>query len=105
MTALLPPLEHVHNGCMNCPPKPIKINLNWNIHPGFGCVLLTRDGEVVWSDSRMERQRHGAGAEAVARKDPDHDWRLIVDGPLSGVEYQRHGRSEWVAVASNRGFA
>lgn len=103
--AKLPPLASVRGGCLSCPPKPVKANLNWNLHPGFGAVTLKRDEETVWYDVRGDRERHGRAAENAARKDPHHDWRLIVDGPLSGVEYQRQGVNEWVAVASNQGFA
>lgn len=49
-----------------------------------------------WTVSRVER---------LARQDPDHDWRIILYGPLHGEVYQRHGKSQWVLVESNQGFA
>ena len=42
--------------------------------------------------------------EAVAA-DPDHDWRLRVEGPMGGVVYQRQGCAQWVAVERLDGFA
>ena len=74
---------------------------------GFGYAAVTKDGEEVWSE--------GYGApwnklptlrkfENMARKDPDHDWRAIMHGPLHGEEYQRHGKGKWVLVESNQGF-
>lgn len=49
-----------------------------------------------WTVSRAER---------LARQDPDHDWRIVLYGPLHGEVYQRHGRNQWVLVESNEGFA
>lgn len=49
-----------------------------------------------WTVSRVER---------LARQDPDHDWRIVLLGPLHGEVYQRHGRNQWVLVESNQGFA
>lgn len=49
-----------------------------------------------WTVSRVER---------LARQDPDHDWRIVLYGPLHGEVYQRHGKSQWVLVESNQGFA
>lgn len=49
-----------------------------------------------WTVSRVER---------LARQDPDHDWRIVLLGPLHGEVYQRHGQSQWVLVESNEGFA
>lgn len=42
--------------------------------------------------------------DAVA-EDPEHDWRLTVEGPLGGVVYQRQGCAQWVAVKRLVGFA
>lgn len=102
----LPPLEHApHNGCLNCPPKPKKARLRWNPHPGFGCVDLIRDGEVVQSWYRYEDSRTFITFENHAKADPNHDWRVFVIGPLGDVTYQRHGPKEWYAVAKGMGFA
>lgn len=44
-------------------------------------------------------------AEAAALADPDHDWRIVLFGPLHGEVYQRHGPGEWMLVEKNEGFA
>jgi hypothetical protein len=41
----------------------------------------------------------------VAAADPDHDWRLFVNGPLSDYTYQRQGEATWALVAQGQGFA
>lgn len=46
-----------------------------------------------------------ADAERAAVADPDHDWRIVLYGPLHGEVYQRHGLSEWMLVEKNEGFA
>ena len=100
------PLEHApHSGCLNCAPKPLKARLRWNPHPGFGGVTVTRDGEHVWSSFRYEDSRTFISFEKWAAGDPDHDWRVRIDGPLSDVTYQRHGPKTWVAVEKGLGFA
>jgi hypothetical protein len=102
----LPPLEHApRSGCLNCPPKPTRLNLNDYLDPGFGYVRVQRDGEDILFDVRGEIARPGRRAENAARKDPDHDWRIVIESGMGGVVYQRHGRNEWVAVESLRGFA
>lgn len=103
---LLPPLEHApHSGCLNCGAKPIHAKMNARLHAGFGVTTLLRDGEYVESHYDYETCPTFIHFENVARKDPGHDWRVRVDGPLSDVTYQRHGRNEWVAVEKGLGFA
>ena len=98
----------VHTGCGNCPPKPEHLPMgDVSLHPGFGSWECSRDDETVLYDV------HGEGATAfttqdcedAAAGDPDHDWRITVNGPLGGVVYQRHGEGEWVAIERLDGFA
>lgn len=35
----------VYTGCVCCPPKPEVAPMEWQPHPGFGSLDLTRDGE------------------------------------------------------------
>lgn len=84
--------------------------MNWRIAVGFGDAHVSRDGKVVWRedigpDSRWEDSWTVMRAENVARKDPNHDWRITLDGPLHGETYQRQGRNQWVLVKKNMGFA
>lgn len=105
-TALLPALEHApRSGCLNCRSKPLRVKMNVRLHAGFGVTALVRDGDWVESHYDYEACPTFMHFENVARKDPGHDWRVRVDGPLSDVTYQRHGRNEWVAVEKGMGFA
>ena len=47
----------------------------------------------------------GAQAEKLAATDPDHDWRISLQGAMSGREYQRQGPERWVLVHQDQGFA
>jgi hypothetical protein len=97
----------VRSGCGNCPPRPATLPLDADIHPGFGIVRLTRDGETVeedlWGGILVEHYENRA--DATTRADQDPDWRLEVHGPMGGVVYQRHAPGEWVAVKRLEGFA
>lgn len=104
----LPPVDTVRVGCLTCGPKPRTIPKPFaglDLHPGFGVLTLLRDGEVVWSSYRPEESRTVLGFERQASRDPDHDWRIEIDGLLSSAVYQRHGKGEWVMVESGMGFA
>ena len=74
------------------------------------------DGEYDWVDHYVFCSKCGgeptpiehktlADIEAMAMEEPDHDWRVVMDGPFRGCTYQRHEQGQWVLVASNRGFA
>ena len=91
--------------CNCCPPRPRTVPLRYDPHPGFGGVSLERDGEVVWATYTPGRSRTFITFENRAKVDPDHDWRVRVEGPLYGLVYQRHGPKEWVAVERLDGFA
>lgn len=94
------------HGCGHRTPL---LDLSSSPHPGFGGVYLTRDGESVYpwpdDDYAASEERVGQEYEDVAAGDPDHDWRLFVDGPLSDYTYQRQGEGEWVLVKQGQGFA
>ena len=104
----LPAIERKYGGCLNCGPRPDTFAPDMRIGVGFGMAALTRDGSYVAGEEpgmEWDALMTGAQAEALAVADPDHDWRIVLDGPLSGRTYQRHGSSEWVLVEQNRGFA
>lgn len=104
----LPPIEAHYGGCLNCGPRPAKFPADGVIAVGFGCAALHKDGEPVWSelnDVADDELMTGADAEALAAKEPDHDWRIVLHGPLSGRTYQRHGPGQWMLVEKNEGFA
>ena len=68
----------------------------------LGWRATMRD-DMRW-ETPDERLVLGDIEEAVA-EDPDHDWRLRIEGPMVGVVSQRHGRGQWVAIERLDGFA
>lgn len=109
--AKLPAIEGKHDGCLNCGPRPSYFPAEGQIAVGFGYAALHRDGEPVYTEPTVDEDTAdgaymtGAQAEAMAAADPDHDWRIVLEGPLSGRTYQRHGPNEWALVEQNLGFA
>jgi hypothetical protein len=106
--AKLPAIEGKHGGCLTCGPRPSYFPADGIIAVGFGYAGLTRDGHEVWSETGAtedDEYMTGAGAEELAAADPDHDWRIVLEGPLSGRTYQRHDAGQWALVKQNTGFA
>lgn len=106
----LPAIEGRYGGCLNCGPRPSFFPADGLIAVGFGYAALHKDGEPVWQESmdlddEEESDMTGAQAEALAAADPDHDWRIVLESPLSGRTYQRHAPNEWALVVQNQGFA
>ncbi len=98
----------IHQGCLLCPPVEAVAPLTMLIGVGFGFCSVTRDGETVWEEDAAldEQELHDlAHFEAMAKADPDHDWRVDLQAPLRGRTYQRHGADRWVLIDSNEGFA
>lgn len=106
-----PAIEGTHGGCLNCGPRPSLFPANGLIAVGFGYAALERDGKPIytdqdwWADNDDSHPMTGAQAEEMAAADPDHDWRIVLHGPLSGRTYQRHGTDIWVLIAQDMGFA
>lgn len=101
----LPALEHggLGSGCVTCGPQPIAIRMDYPLCVGLGSVEVAKDGAAVWvGDDETMLMAH---AEQWAAADPDHDWRVFFDGPLSNAVYQRHAAGQWVLIDKGRGFA
>lgn len=100
------------NGAM-----PITFHPESLIAVGFGFAACLKDGRPVLEEPQLRYDDDGepideeldyptgADAEALALSDPDHDWRIQIEGPLSGRTYQRQGPGNWVLVEQNEGFA
>ena len=97
-----------YQGCLNCPSKPSRAHMRTKIAVGFGDAYISRDKAIVWRENmktdwasvpRLSR------FERMAKADPHHDWRLVLNAPLSFVEYQRQGPGLWVLVKTGQGFA
>lgn len=93
--------------CLCCGPRKSQLCLESRIAVGFGMAALTKNGDIVWREHNQEWDEcmTVSQAEELAAADPDHDWRIVLDGPLRGSTYQRHGQMQWVLVAKNQGFA
>lgn len=105
----LPAIEGKHGGCLNCGVRPSFFPVDGIIAVGFGYAALHCDNKAVWVEPNEAKSDDeyltGAQAEEMAAKDPEHDWRIVLEGPLSGRTYQRHGENEWALVEQNLGFA
>jgi hypothetical protein len=87
-----------------------QIHATSRISVGVGDAKLTKDGETIWEEDKTSDYSYDdcmsvAEAEELAKADPDHDWRIVIYGALSGRTYQRHGDMQWVLVEKNLGFA
>ena len=105
-----PAIDGAYGACACCGPNHVRFHPEDVIAVGFGYAGLTRDGQNVWSEPLSGNYSDddlmtGAHAESLAAADPDHDWRIQLEGPLRGRTYQRHGPGEWVLIAQNEGFA
>lgn len=101
----LPAIEGKYGGCLNCGPRPSFFPADGIIAVGFGYAGLHCDGSAVYTESNGDDDMTGAQAEELAAANPDHDWRIVLEGPLSGRAYQRHGPNQWALVEQNVGFA
>ena len=104
----LTPITVTYSGSITRDPRPVRMPPEGVIAVGFGYAALHKDGAPVWPEDEAvpdNSMMTGADAEALAVQDPDHDWRIVLYGPLAGRTYQRHGPGEWVLVEMNQGFA
>lgn len=98
--------KDVNRGCLCCPSPTIVAEMEKWIAVGFGFAGVTKDGDLVYMESSdLDECWTFQDAENLALKNPDHDWRVTMDGPLHGETYQRHDTGTWVVIESNRGFA
>ena len=103
----LPAIEGTHGGCLNCGVRPSFFPSDGVIAVGFGYAGLMKDGRTVYAEPQDGEDDYmtGAQAEKLATQDPDHDWRIVLEAPLSSRTYQRHGPGEWALVEQGQGFA
>lgn len=96
----------IQQGCLNCEPVKQIADLEMIIAIGFGSAMVTKDDQVIWMENYKTEKFYPLKVfERIASRDPDHDWRVILEGPLRGRTYQRHNDKEWVLIDSNQGFA
>ena len=107
------------NGAI-CGGKPKgNFDLSRFICIGFGIATVTKNGVSVYDEMTTEREwsaKHprskkcppfwnGKRAEREARKDPNHDWQIMIHGPMSGGTWKRVKPNLWELIESNGGFA
>lgn len=88
-------------------------SLDDRIGIGFGNAALVRDGQVIWketAETEFDDCITGAQALSIAQREPQHDWRIIIDGPFSKVVYQcqydaENGNYIWALLEKSEGFA
>lgn len=96
----------IHQGCSCCSPVQEVAPLDMVIAVGFGCAMVMCDRKVIFSEGYDDEDfRCLQEFEDMAKADPDHDWRVLLEAPLRSREYQRHGDGEWVLIHSGQGFA
>lgn len=105
----LKPLGHApHSGCLNCGSKPETLPMDYPIVVGFGSAYVSKDGiDVLDGEEAYHNGKEPptvADAEKLYLAEPDHDWRIHIEGPMGGVVYQRHEEG-WVACIRLAGFA
>lgn len=107
-TKLQPFSGPVHRGCLNGSDVYDVAPMDLVISFGFGAAEVTKDDAEIYANytSDDDDDDHQLSEfEALAAADPDHDWRVVLYGPLHGEIYQRHEAGRWVLVESNSGFA
>lgn len=104
-----PAIDGKFGGCLCCGVRASLFPADGVIAVGFGYAALHKDGQPVWTepnaDAGDDEYLTGAQAEEIASLDPDHDWRIVLEGPLSGRTYQRHSAAHWALIEQNMGFA
>lgn len=107
----LKPIKGGFGGCLHCGYQYDVAPMDMLIAVGFGMAAVKKDGKYIYNEMDLADDAPETeywttqDAENEALKDPDHDWRIILDAPLSMREYQRQDTGKWVLVKKGRGFA
>ena len=105
----LEPIEGNSKGCFNCGSMHKTFPMEGLIAIGFGFAGVIKGDVLIYSEPINSEDPKdywtGQDAENMALGDPDHDWRIQIDGPLYSSHYQRQGWEHWVLVYKDAGFA
>lgn len=116
----LPAIEDIHQGCFDCSCIEKIAPMDLIIAVGFGEAKIIKDNKVIYAETVYDEEDGSREQyfdlsrydfptlerfEALAQKDPDHDWRIILNAPLRYSEYQRQGNNKWILIKSGKGFA
>lgn len=100
------PIKGGFGGCLNCGYQYDVMPLDATIAVGFGYAGVTKNGKEIYSESDNKGKDWTCqDAENEAIKEPDNDWRIHLDAPLSERHYQRQGKNRWVLYGKGNGFA
>ena len=101
-----PLLGPVDSGCLKYPVHPVIYELTDVVAVGFGFAGVTKDDELLWKENNDDENFPTLQEfEDMAMKDPDHDWRVQIEGPLWSGTWQRHGEGSWELITKGGGFA
>lgn len=103
------PIDNPYKGCWcSTADKVLHFGRGIRIAVGFGFAALTKNSEVIWQEDSSKEYDECMlydEAEAMAAADPDNDWRIHLEAPLSENHYQRQGEKCWVLYKTGEGFA
>lgn len=113
-----PIVEGGNNPCGCCPPILTQVPMTKVIAVGFGAAQVYRDDEFFADGETGIMRRNGIVEhfepwlltfgdieEIAAAEEGEHDWRIMLHGPLHGETYQRQGVGVWLCIERNEGFA
>jgi len=93
-------------GCACCGYQHEHLPMKNLIGVGFGYAAVTKNGQEVYNEmDNQESLWTTQQAEELAKQDPDNDWRIHLEAPLSERHYQRQGEGLWVLYEKGEGFA
>ena len=95
-------------GCLNCGGTYSKLPMRTRLYNDFGGYRITKNSELFFMEkvnTPFHKCKTLSWVERRAKLEPDADWRCIMDLPLRGGTYQQQGKSKWVLVEVNNGFA
>ena len=106
---------HIACGTCGCGPKD-SLSKDRILSVGFGETTVTKDGDVVYSETKAsvnEEVYHDEAYWTVADAEQymslfpngEHDWRIVFITPLYGATYQWQEEDGWVLIDKNNGFA
>ena len=96
-------------GCPCCGYTHEHLPMDKLIAVGFGYAAVTKNGEEVYNELDRENENTPLwttkDAEIIAKQEPNNDWRIHLEAPLSERHYQRQDDGLWVLFEKGPGFA
>ena len=88
--------------------KETFLNMTDTLNIIFGNSNYSRDGKILWESPDNDEPRVETTVEeveAIARRDPNHDWRIYYYAPTFEEEYKRQPDGRWRLIKKGPGFA